>query len=139
MARLHAKCLTMSHTQFGLDVCLQRWRTHPINKITCVLLLETVVIVVLLTDTLMWVYNQQISDCCRPVLTQNWSTDFWLTDYRLTPSVTDRVLIMYSIFRWHLFLCYSSCVQSVLGLFIWLMWRFFACKLNNVYFTRQIF
>jgi len=38
---------------------------------------------------LMWVYYQQISNCCRPV--------FDLVTDRLTPSVTDRLLIMYGI------------------------------------------
>jgi len=50
----------------------------------------------MLIDRLIWVYYRQISNCCRPVL-------------------TDRLLIMYGILLQHRFLCYSSCVQSVMG------------------------
>jgi len=43
-----------------------------------------------------------------------------MTD-RLTPSVTDRLLIMDSILRQQPFLCCSSCVLSIMGFFMWLM------------------
>ena len=39
-----------------------------------------------------------------------------MTD-RLTPSVTDRLLIMYDILLQHFCLSYSSCVQSIVGFF----------------------
>ena len=48
-----------------------------------------------------------------------WTSFDLLTD-RLMPSVTDRLLIMYCILLHHLFLCYDSCVQSIMGFFIWL-------------------
>ena len=49
-----------------------------------------------------------------------WTSFDLLTD-RLMPSVTDRLLIMYGILLQHLFLCNSSCVQSIMEFFIWLM------------------
>jgi len=45
-----------------------------------------------------------------------WNSFDLLTD-RLMPSLTDRLLIMYGILLQHLFLCYSSCVQSIMGFF----------------------
>jgi len=42
-------------------------------------------------------------------------TSFDLLTGRLMPSVTDQLLIMYGILLQHLFLCYNSCVQSVIG------------------------
>jgi len=46
---------------------------------------------------------------------------FELMTDRLTPSVTDRLLIMYSILLQQPFLCCTSCVQSIMGFFMWLM------------------
>jgi len=48
-------------------------------------------------------------------------TSFDLLTDRLMPSVTDRLLIMYGILLQCFFLCGSSCVQSVMGFFIWLV------------------
>jgi len=53
-----------------------------------------------------------------------------MTD-RLTPSVTDRLLVMYGILLQHLF---------DNGIFLYGRFeRLFATELNNKYFTRQIF
>jgi len=77
-------------------------------------------------------YYQQISNCCRSVL-------IFLTD-RLTPSVTDQLLIMYGIMLRHIFLYYSSYVKSVMGLFLYDCYKhLFVIELNNVYFTKQTF
>jgi len=80
-AQLQAKWLIVSYTLFALHFCPQRCRTRQISKITCVLLAETVTNCCYI-DRLMWVYYQQLSNCCRPVLTY-WRIDWrhqWLTD-----------------------------------------------------------
>ena len=52
-------------------------------------------------------------------------TSFDLLTERLMPSVTDRLLIMYGILLQHIFLCYSSCIQSIMGfLYDWCEGRF---------------
>jgi len=59
--------------------------------------------------------------------------------YRLTPSVTDRLLIMYGILLQCLFLCYNSCVvNNRIYLYGWCE-HLFVSELHNEYFTRQIF
>jgi len=79
---------------------------------------ELLLIVVVSISKLTWVYDQQISNCCRV-------DEFWFTN-RLTPSVTDQLLIQ------------QFCTVDH-GIFIWLMWSYehlFASELNNAYFTR---
>ena len=61
-----------------------------------------------------------------------------MTD-RLTLSVTDRLLITYRVLLQHLYLCYSSCVQSITGFYTADVNVFFVADLTNKYFTRQIF
>jgi len=58
---------------------------------------------------------------------------------RLTPSVTDWLLIIYSILLQHLYLCYSSCVQSIVEFLYGQCERLFITDFINKYFTRQIF
>jgi len=87
LAKLQTTWLIVSYVPFALDFCPQRYR--------------------MLIGRLMWVYYQQISNCCRPVFT------YWLD--RLTPSVTNRLLIVYGILLQHLFLCYSTCIQPTMG------------------------
>jgi len=68
-------------------------------------------IVVMLIGRLMWAYYQQISNCCRPVLT------FWLTDLchqRLTDCWSC------TAFCSIIFFCYSKWL--FMRVFIWLMW-----------------
>ena len=85
LAKLRAESLTMSYTPFALHFCPQRCRSRQICWITCVFQTETVIkrcYVAFLNIRLMWVNNQEISNCCRPVLTY-WLTDWhrqWLTD-----------------------------------------------------------
>jgi len=45
-------------------------------------------------------------------------TSFVLMTDRLTPSVIDRLLIMYCILLQHLCLSYSSCVQLIMGYYM---------------------
>jgi len=65
-----------------------------------------------------------------------------MTD-RLTPSITDRLLIMYGILLQHLYLPYSSCVQSIMGFFyiagmnIFLFANNIIIILPHKYFTRD--
>jgi len=42
---------------------------------------------------------------------------------------------MYGILLQHLFLCYSSCVQSIMGFLIGWSEHLFVSELNNDYFT----
>jgi len=53
--------------------------------------------------------------------------------------VTDRLLVMYGILLQRLFLCYSSCVQSIMGFLYGWYEHHFVSELNNEYFTIQIF
>jgi len=83
LAKLQAKWLIVSCAPFALHFCHQRCWSRQIGWITCVLRQKLLLIVVTLTGRWMWVYYQQISNCCRPVLTY-WPTDWryqWLTDY----------------------------------------------------------
>jgi len=114
---------------FALHICPQRCIICQIRKITCVLWTETVTSCCNVIGRLTSAYYQQISNCCRPVLID-----------RLTPSATDQLLMMYSIMLRHLCLCYSSCVQSVMGLFLYGCCKhLFVNELNYAYFTRQTF
>ena len=44
---------------------------------------------------------------------------------------------MYSILLHHLFLCYSSCVLSIMGIFIWLIWTSCAFSALTLLVGRQ--
>jgi len=76
LAKSRAKSLTMSYTPFALHFCPQRCRSRQINWITCVLQTKTVIKRCYVNSRLMWVNYQEVSNCCRPVLT------YWLTDWR---------------------------------------------------------
>ena len=113
LVKLQTKRLIMSYAPFALDFCPQRCRTLQISKITCIWQTETA------ADRCV---NRQVDVS---LLSTNIKTSFDLLTDRLTPSVTDQLLIMCGILLQHLFLCYSSCVQSILGFFIWLVWTLF--------------
>ena len=105
LVKLQAKWMIVSYTPCAIDLCPQCCRTRQISKITCVWWTETVT----LMGRLMWVYYQQISNCCRPVLI------WWLADIchqRLTDCWSCTAFCC-NIF----FLCYGSCVQSVMGFY----------------------
>ena len=92
LSKLRAKSLIVSYTPFSLHFCPQRCRSRQISWITCVCRQKLLLSVAVLTGRLKWVNYQEISDCYEPVLT-----------YRLTPSVTDWLLIMYGILPRQLF------------------------------------
>jgi len=98
------KMVYVSYIPFAVHFCPQRCRICQISKIVSVLRTEAVTSCCYVIGRLMSAYYQQISNCCRPV-----STD------RLATSATDQLLIMYDILLRHLFLCYSSYVQSFMG------------------------
>jgi len=85
LAKLQAKWLTVSYTPFVLHFCPERCsRSRQVSWITCVLQTETVLSVDMLIGRLVWVNYQEISNCCRPVLTywlagwrHQWLTDCW--------------------------------------------------------------
>jgi len=89
-------------------ICPQRCRNRRVSKITCVLQTETV------TDCCY--VNRQINVSLLSTNIKLRKASFDLLTDRLTPSVTDRLLSMYGILLQRLFLCYSSCVQSIMGL-----------------------
>jgi len=114
LAKLRAKSMTVSYrpTPFALHFCPQRCRSRQISWITWIWQTETVINRwCVKTGRLMWVNYQEISNCCRPVLTY-WQTDAvndWLT--------ADHV----RHFTATAFLCCGSCVRWVIGFFIWPM------------------
>jgi len=88
---------------------------HPVDLnrllIMCGILLRItkvlrIVDTVVLIGRLMRVYYQQMSNCCRPVL---------------TPSVTDRLLIMYGILLRRLFFVAAVVYSGSWDFFIWPM------------------
>ena len=80
--KLKAKWLVVACAPFPLHFCPQgRW-SRQINWITCVLWTETVTNHCYVNRQINMSYYQQVSNCCRPVLTY-WPTDWWhqwLTD-----------------------------------------------------------
>ena len=74
LAKLRAKSLTASCTPFALHFCPQRSR--QITWIACVLQTETVIKRCCFNRQINVSYFQEISNCCRPVLT------YWVTDWR---------------------------------------------------------
>ena len=82
LAKLQAKWLIVSYAPFALHFCPRKCRSCQISKITCVLWTETVTSRCYVIGRLMSAYCQQISNCCRSVLTYS-LTDWchqWLTD-----------------------------------------------------------
>jgi len=84
----------------------------------------------MLIGRLMWVYFQQISNCCRLVWLTDWQTDtisYWPT--------ADHV----RHFAATAFLCCGSCVQWVIGFLYGRCKQLFDSVLNNAYFSRHLF
>jgi len=105
LAKLQAKWLC--HTpHFVLHFCHQRCRTRQISKITGILRTET-------TTRNCCYSNRQINASLLSINIKLLQTSL-LTE-RPTPSATGRLLIMDGFLLQYLFLCYSSCVQSVIG------------------------
>ena len=96
LAKLQAKWLLVSCASFALHFCPQRCWSHQISWITCVLRTETVTSRCHVNRQINVSYYQQISNCCRPVLT------YWPTNL-CHQWVTDRLLIMYGILLRHHF------------------------------------
>ena len=110
LAKLRSKSLTVSYTPFALHFCPQRCRSRQISWITCVLQTKLLLSVAMI---IMWVNYQEISNCCRPVLT------YWLTDW--SQSVTDWLLIMYGILPRQLFFVAAVVYSGSWDFFIWPM------------------
>jgi len=111
LAKLRAKSLTVSYTPLALHFCPQRCRSRQISWITCVLQTETVTKHRYVNRQINRVNYQEISNCCRPVLT------YWQTDAVSDWPTADHV----RHFAATAFLCCGSCVQWVIGFFIWPM------------------
>ena len=125
------KMVIVSCAPFSLHVCPQRCWSRQISWIIWYYGQKVFLIVVMRIGRLMWVYYQQTSNCCRPVLT------YWPTDWR-----HQWLLIMYSILLRQLFFV-AAVVYS--GSWDFLYGRSCRCKqlfvseLNNAYFSRHYF
>jgi len=121
----------VSCAPFSLHFCPQRCWSRQISWIIWYYGQKVFLIVVMRIGRLMWVYYQQTSNCCRPVLT------YWPTDWR-----HQWLLIMYSILLRQLFFV-AAVVYS--GSWDFLYGRSCRCKqlfvseLNNAYFSRHYF
>ena len=112
LAKLQANWLTVSYTPFALHFRPQRCRSRQISWITCVLQTETVIKHCYVISRLMWVNYQELSTAV---------DQFWLTDWH-TEAVSDLPTADHvRHFAATAFLCCSSCVQWVMGFFIWPM------------------
>jgi len=123
----------MSYAPFTLNFCPLKCRTRQISKLTCAWRTETVTNCCYVNrQTGVFIINKY----------QTASTSFDLMTDRLMPSVTDWMLIMYSIlvtatsFSLLQELC---CVQSITGFLYGWCKHYFVSELNNEYFTRQIY
>jgi len=131
LSKLQAKWLTVSYTPFSLHFCPQRCRSRQISWITCVLQTLTVIKRCCVNRQIVWVNYQEISNCCRPVLTY-WLTDWrrqWLTDcWSCTAFCRDSfsLLRQFCTVGHGIFLC-GWCKQL------------FISELNNAYFSRHLF
>jgi len=118
----------VSYAAVALHFCPKKRRSYQRSKITSVLRTKTV------TDRyvnrLVWVYYQEISNCCN---------QFWLTN-RLMTSVTDRLLIMYGNCCDSFFFVTAAVYSWSQDFFIWLMWTAFSWWIRSptAYFIRQI-
>ena len=124
------KCQMESYATFALDFCPLRRRTLRISKISCLLRTETV--------TACSYVNRQINMSLISTNIKLLQTSFDLLTDRLMLSVTDRLLIMYGILLHSLSLCYSSCIQSIMGFLHGWFKQLIVSELSNKYFTRQI-
>jgi len=102
-----------------------------VGTITCVLCTATV------TDCCY--VNWQINVTLLSTNIKLLQTSFDLVTDGLMPSVTDRLLIKYGILLQCLFLCYDSCVESIMEFLYGWCEHLFVTELNSKYFTRQIF
>ena len=133
LAKLRAESLTVSYTPIALHFCPQRCRSRQISWITCVLQTETVIKrCYMLTARLMWVNFQEISNCCRPVLT------YWLTDLIHQWLADCRSFIGHSATTFFSFLQKLCTVDNWIFLHGWCK-HHFVNELNNEYFAKQYF
>jgi len=128
MAKLQAKCLTVSYSPFALHVRPQRCRTRQISKILVCNGQKLLLIVAMLIDRLMWVYYEQYL----AAVDQFWFND-WQTDAVSKWPTANHVRHFAAT---SLSLCYSSCVESIMRFFymaaythirvvrnLWIRWR----------------
>ena len=95
---------------------------HKLNNL-CITDKKLLLSVAVLTGRLKWVNYQEISNCCRPVLT------YWLTDWR-------RHVRQFAATA---FLCCGSCVQWVMKFFYMAdVNSFLLMNLDNAYFSKHL-
>ena len=103
----------VSSAQFALHFCPQKCWSRQISSITCVLRTETV--------TNRCYVNKRINVSLLSTNTKLLLTSFDLLIDRLTPSVTDRLLIMYGILLRQLFFVAAVVYSGLWDFFIWPM------------------
>jgi len=115
LLKLQTIWLIVSYTPFALDFCPQRCRTRQISKITCV-----------------W-WTETVTNCCYvkrqinvSVLTTNIKLLQTSVDL-LTYAISSDWLLSCTAFCCNIFLFVAAvvCVQSIMGLFIRLVWTYF--------------
>jgi len=115
-------------TPFALCYCPEWCRIRQITKITCLLWTETVTNCCYVIGRFLSAYYQQISNCCRPVLT------YWLDKGLLNGCV--RVCVRACVHA-----CVRACVRAfVRALHVWLVDIFLnETDSVNIWITQLIF
>ena len=102
LSKLLAKWLIVSYAPFALHFCSQRFRTHHISKITCVLQTETV--------TNCCYVNRQMSE----LIINKYQTavnQFWLADWQ-TDAISNCQLLLCVAFCCNIFFFVTAVVYS---------------------------
>ena len=119
------------YTPFRLGLFPQRCWTCQVNKITsawCHDRQKLLLIAIVLTGRFIWLYYQQISKFCIPVLSQ------WLTDWR-HQRLTDCWLC--TAFCCDIFSLFQQLCTVVMRFLIWPVWTSL-CWGNTIYFIKHI-
>jgi len=119
LVKLKAKWLVVACAPFALHFCPQRRWSRQINWITCVLWTETVTNHCYVNRQINMSNYQQVSNCCRPVLTY-WPTDWchqWLTDcWSCTAFCCDSFSLLWQLCTvGHWIFLYGRCKQLSVG------------------------
>jgi len=117
--KLKAKWLVVACAPFALHFCPQRRWSRQINWITCVLWTETVTNHCYVNRQINRSNYQQVSNCCRPVLTY-WPTHWchqWLTDcWSCTAFCCDSFSLLWQLCTvGHWIFLYGRCKQLSVG------------------------
>jgi len=129
--KVTGKMVIVSCAPFALHFFPQRCWSRQISWITCVLRTQTI--------TNRCCVNRQINVCLLSTNIKLLQTSFDLLTDRLTPSVTDRLLIMYSILLRQLFFVAAVVYSGSWDFLYGRCKQLFVSELNNAYFSRHLF